>query len=349
MALALALGGAGGVGFQALSLPLPWMLGSLSVCTIAVLCGLRPAIFPPLRNGMISVLGVLLGSAFTPQLVERVPLWSHSLLAMAVLVAAATMGVMVYLRKIGAYDPVTAYFAAAPGGINEMVLAGAGMGGDETAITLIHVLRILLIVFAVPIGFRWIAGTHSVDMGQAMGTLANLAGGDALALAACIVVGALAGAALRFPAARLTGPMAASAIAHLTSLSAAQPPAELVMAAQVVVGSALGCRFVGMRWRDLAATARLALGSTIITLSVSIGGALVLAALTSQPASLLLLAFVPGGIAEMCLIALAMGQDVAFVSTHHVLRVVLVICAAPLVFRLMRRMGRAVDADGRFL
>ena len=55
------------------------------------------------------------------------------------------------------------------------------------------------------------------------------------------------------------------------------------------------------------------------------------------PFAALLLAFVPGGIAEMGLVALALGQDVAFVSTHHVARVVLVIMLAPLAFRLLRR------------
>lgn len=49
-------------------------------------------------------------------------------------------------------------------------------------------------------------------------------------------------------------------------------------------------------------------------------------------------AFVPGGIAEVCLVAL--GQDVAFVSTHHVVRVVPVIMPAPPIFKLLRRRER---------
>jgi uncharacterized membrane protein AbrB (regulator of aidB expression) len=39
----------------------------------------------------------------------------------------------------------------------------------------------------------------------------------------------------------------------------------------------------------------------------------------------------------MCLVALALGQDVAFVSTHHVVRVAMVIMLAPPIFKLIER------------
>ena len=56
-----------------------------------------------------------------------------------------------------------------------------------------------------------------------------------------------------------------------------------------------------------------------------------------MPFSVLLLAFSPGGVVEMSLISLAMGVDIAFVSTHHFLRIFLIILLAPMVFALVRR------------
>ena len=58
---------------------------------------------------------------------------------------------------------------------------------------------------------------------------------------------------------------------------------------------------------------------------------------TGLPFPALWLAFAPGGLAEMTLISLAMGIDTAFVSTHHLLRVVFMVTAAPLVFALIRK------------
>ena len=40
-----------------------------------------------------------------------------------------------------------------------------------------------------------------------------------------------------------------------------------------------------------------------------------------------------GGLAEMSLIALALGIETAFVATHHVARIGMIVIAAPLVFR----------------
>ena len=42
----------------------------------------------------------------------------------------------------------------------------------------------------------------------------------------------------------------------------------------------------------------------------------------------------------MSLIALALGVDAAFVSTHHVMRIALVVIIAPMMYRLLNRKPR---------
>ena len=332
-ALGLSLGAVGGTLFAALDLPLPWMLGALSVVLSASLSGWNPEIPRPLRTAMIGVLGLMLGSAFAPDLLDRVGRWAGSLAVLLMAMALTTGLVVVYLRRKAAMDPVTAFFAGAPGGINEMVIAGTALGGDERTIALSHSLRILLIVFTVPFGYRLIAHIHSVPMAESMGALMDLGGKDALVLAGCAVLGAALARLIHMPAWSLSGPMIASAVLHLAGLTMSRPPAELVILAQVVTGAAIGSRFRGLRWAEVARMARPALGATAIMLVISSGAAGAFALASGLPFPAVLLAFVPGGIAEMCLVALALGQDVAFVSTHHVVRVVLVIMLAPLAFR----------------
>jgi uncharacterized membrane protein AbrB (regulator of aidB expression) len=48
------------------------------------------------------------------------------------------------------------------------------------------------------------------------------------------------------------------------------------------------------------------------------------------------LAFAPGGQAELTVLALIVGADMAFVVAHHVLRIFIVILGAPLFARLFR-------------
>ena len=333
--IALGLGALGGSLFAALDLPLPWMLGALSATTLASLSRARPEIPARLRSGMIGVLGLMLGSAFSPELLGRIGRWSMSLLVLTLATAAIGILVTLYLRRAAGMSRVTAFFAAAPGGINEMVLTGGALGGDERTIALSHSLRIMLIVFTVPFGYRLIAHVHSVPMAESMGRLADLAGVDALVMLGSAVIGAGLARLACLPAWMLTGPMLASAGLHLAGLTAFRPPAELVVLAQVVTGAAIGCRFRGLSWGEMAAMARPAVGATAIMLVLSAGAAAALAAVSDLPFGVLLLAFVPGGIAEMCMVALALGQDVAFVSTHHVVRVVMVIMLAPPIFKLI--------------
>lgn len=339
---ALILGVAGGSLFNALTLPLPWMLGALTFNTAAALGGLKPEVPVSLRTVMIGVLGLMLGSAFSPDLLGHIGQWRDSLLVLLAAMAATAWLVSRYLKRAGGMDRVTAFFAAAPGGINEMVVTGGSLGGDERTIALSHSLRILLIVFTVPFGYRLIVHVHSVPIAQSMGRLADLGGVDAVVMLASGLLGAAVARLARLPAWMLTGPMLASAGLHLSGLTAFRPPAELVVLAQVVTGASIGCRFRGLSWAELAAMAKPALGATAIMLALSAGAAAGLAALSELTFAGLLLAFVPGGIAEMCLVALALGQDVAFVSTHHVVRVVLVIMIAPPIFKLLERREKRI-------
>jgi uncharacterized membrane protein AbrB (regulator of aidB expression) len=66
---------------------------------------------------------------------------------------------------------------------------------------------------------------------------------------------------------------------------------------------------------------------------------------TGIPARQVLLAYAPGGLAEMSLIALSLDIDAAYVSTHHILRILFVIGIAPLVFRLLAASGVRVSED----
>jgi membrane AbrB-like protein len=119
----VALGALGGWLATLLQLPLPWMIGAMVTTTIAALAGLRLAMPRQLRGVMVSVLGVMLGSGFTPEILARFGEWLTSLLLVVGYIAAAGAVCLFYLRRVTAYDRTTAYFCAMPGGLTEMMLA----------------------------------------------------------------------------------------------------------------------------------------------------------------------------------------------------------------------------------
>ena len=343
LALALTIGALGGAVFHHWRLPLAWMIGAMVATAAAAIGGVRLAVPKPFRNTMVVILGVLLGGAFNPAVVAQVGAWLASLAALAPYVMIATALGLLYLRRVGGYDAATAFFTATPGGLSEMTVVGGAWGGDESAIALSHGLRVMLVVITVPVWFRLthgdpaaLAGARSTLPGPALSALSVT---EWSLLAGCALGAPLARLA-RIPAYFLVGPMLLSALVHGLGVSAVQPPGALVAAAQVVVGTAVGCRFTGVGVRTLGRSAVLAIGLTTLLLGLTLTLALTLHHATGLDLGALILAFTPGGLTEMSLIALSLGLDVAFVSTHHILRIMMIVALAPLAFALWVRLGK---------
>jgi len=105
------------------------------------------------------------------------------------------------------------------------------------------------------------------------------------------------------------------------------------------MGTIIGCRFIGTARSEVFRTIGLSVGSTAILLAITALFAALVVAVADLPLNSAILAYSPGGLAEMSLVALALGVDVAFVATHHVIRIVYVVIAAPLVYRLFLNKG----------
>ena len=335
----LVVGTAGGALFAWLNLPLAWMLGAMVATTVASLGGAKLYVPGPARSIMIAVIGVLLGASFTPEVLDRVREWPLTIGCLVLHLGVLVAVLFLYFHRIVGFDVPTAYFSAAPGGLSEMVITGAAMGADDRTVALVHASRVLLVVLTIPLWYRFMTGvtTTPASIGPSIGAIGLT---DLAVLAACAVAGVAVGRLIRLPAYRLSGPLLASALVHATGLSSSAPPWEVVAVAQVVVGSAVGARFTGVPVRRVFGVMVAALVSTVVMLASTVAFALVLAPATGIDWRSIVLAYAPGGLAEMSLIALSIGIETAFVATHHVIRIVLIVVGAPLVFARLRSPGR---------
>lgn len=335
LAFTLGCGLIGGFAFNHFRMPLPWMLGAICVVTALALSGAKVRVQPRVREPMIVVIGVMLGSAFTPGIFEHAGQYLISLALLALYVVLGAAACITYLRKVGHYDPVTAFFSGIPGGLMEMAILGSSAGADDRKIFLTHGTRVFLVVFTIPFWFRLVEG-YTPRGGGAMGAvIPGVSLPDLAILAVCGVAGYFIGKALRFPAYRLTGPLALSAAAHMAGLTASKPPGELIILAQLVLGSSIGCRYLGVRLQEVLGTIRIALGSALILIGSAVAFSYAVHSFAGVQSQALLLSLSPGGVVEMTLIALSLGIDVAFVTVHHLARIVLAIFVAPLAFRIM--------------
>jgi uncharacterized protein len=333
---ALLIGAAGGWTFVRLNLPLPWMLGSMTACTLAAL--LRAPIAAPaaVRPPMTMVIGVMLGVGFTPQIIESVAHWFPTVLGLVGFILVSGAACVAYFYRIARFDLPTAYFAGMPGGLVEMVIAGEDKGGDARTIALVHSARILLVVLTLPFLVQLMSGSDLGARPQLGLSIFETPWRDEMWLIATALTGALVGHAMRLPARLLLGPMLVSAGVHALGWTRFAPAIEIVNGAQLVLGTTIGSRFVGTAPREILRILALSLGSTVILLTITAAFAAGVSHVSSYDRIPLLLAYSPGGLAEMSLVALSLGIEVAFVAAHHIIRVFIVMVGATPAFAVLR-------------
>ncbi|GAB5378551.1 MAG: AbrB family transcriptional regulator [Acuticoccus sp.] len=331
LTLALALLGVGV--FWLLGLPLPFLFGPMFACLIAALAGL------PLRGlgktsvALRTILGVAVGCSITPAVISQLPdmMASVALLPLYILLIAA-VGVP-YFHRVCRFDPVTSWYAAMPGGLQDMILFGIEAGGDSRALSLIHATRVLIIVTVVPFVITHFFGA-SLDnpIGAPAADLSIVEMG---LMAVAAVVGWKGGERIGLFGASILGPMILAGALSLAGFIHTRPPAEAILIAQFGIGVGIGVGYVGVTLNELR---RIVLAGIVFVL--------ILASLAAVFTEIVVyfgladpldgfLAYSPGGQAEMAVLAIIAGADIGFVVVHHLTRLLLVITLAPTFARLL--------------
>ncbi|WP_050526675.1 AbrB family transcriptional regulator [Pseudorhodobacter aquimaris] len=320
--------------FSVLGLPLPFLFGPMLACLIAALWG------APLRGtGQIAVaartiLGVAVGASITPDLITLLPQMALSVALIPLYVLCIGLVGVPFFRRICGFDPVTAYYAAMPGGLQDMVIFGTEAGGDGRALSLIHATRVLIIVSVAPI---LLTQAFDTPLTQPIG--APIVGMDLTQIGLMIfaaLVGWKGGERLGLFGASILGPMIVTAALSLAGLITVRPPAEAILAAQYFIGIGIGVGYVGVTLTELRKVVLAGIAYVILLalLAIAFTEFVVLSGLAGQVEGFL--AFAPGGQAEMTVLAIVAGADLGFVIVHHLTRIVLVITAAPIMARYMK-------------
>lgn len=332
----LATGAIGAAIAVAIGAPLPFLLGAMvATATLCLTMADRspvPLAFPqPVRNAFVAIIGVMIGSAFSPELLSQSAVLIPGSIAIAAFVGLAHCTNFLIFHRIGGYDKTSAHAASMPGGLMESIQIAEERGGDAALVTAQQFLRIALIVTFLPMAF-------SIWQGEAVGSAAGMrfsaeTGGPAdwALLAASAVIGYLGGQRLKIPAYAVVGPMAVSALVHGTGMTHAAVAPWLVATSQLVVGVGLGTRFINLRGKNYRRILTLGLVSAAVMIAIGLALAALLHQVTGTPIPVLILSFAPGGLIEMGLIALSLEASPLIVTLYHIIRIILTVLLASFV------------------
>lgn len=332
LALTYAVAAAGVAAFHLLALPLPWLLGPIVACLLAALTGMPLKGNKLINDAMRSILGVAVGATFTVTLlISMVDMWPTLLMIPLMIACIGALGIP-YFQRVWGFDFATSYYSAMPGGLQDMLAFGEEAGGDVRALSLIHATRVMVIVVALPFILQ---GVWDADLSNPPGAPAtSIAPLQLLLMVFCGLVGWRGAKALGMFGASILGPLILAAALALLGILQNRPPAEAIWMAQFFIGMTVGTKYVGVTMPEVRRDVTAALGFCVILLILTVIFAEAIHLMDLAPPLETLLAFAPGGQAEMTVLALIVGADMAFVIAHHVLRIFVVILGAPLAARV---------------
>lgn len=333
---------------RAMDTPAPFLLGSLFGVWLAggLMPSLRSRLGVPRWVHIPTVigLGVLVGAMFNPEIIHHMGSWISTVIAMAGATLLATLVGFVFLTRVRDYEGTLALLCCLPGGQAEIVAVSRDLVEKDYVVALCHLVRVAMVFCITPLLLSIMYGKTAVVASNV--ALESLPGLDDLTLqtiavfTAVALSGYLLARLIRFPMPHLLGPLLFSAILHLAGIVQIPRISEFVLLAQIVIGGAIGARLAQVPVRKLAGYLVDALANSVLVISVYILTAMVLSQLISKPVSDLLLSFVPGGLYEVTLLALIFGFDVAFVTFHHTVRVLLIFFLLPWLTSLAGRGGK---------
>lgn len=318
----------------AAGMPAGALLGATAVVAAAALAGLGPVVPDLLRNLAFSIIGLSLGAGITRDILDDLARWPVSLLGLALTIVVTMLVTGRLLVRAFGIGSDTAALSVSPGALSYAVVLATQGHGDLRSVVVLQSVRLLLVTLCLPPAIVALAGV------PAPATAAGAAVLGILPTLALVAAGAACGSALDrigSPAAYLLAGLAVSGSAHALGWVHGFLPEPLVFFGFVVTGAVIGSRFTRIARSDLIRLAAAGLVVTLVSVAFSAAGAMAVAALTGLSFPVVWVAFAPGGVEGMAAIGLALGYDPAFVATHHIFRIVLVIALLPLALKLANR------------
>lgn len=326
----------------ALGLPAPGLFAALLVGLAAALRGPRVAL--P-RAGMLAaqaVVGAALGLLLRADTLRAVGAHWAPVLGVSLLTLALTVVAGVVLARVAPVDAPTAALGMIAGGASGIVAMSGDLGADDRLVALMQYLRVLVIVLLtpllVPLAFP---GEHATTAGGGGGGSGDVLAGVGVTVLAAVVGAALA-RAVQLPAGSLLGPLlVAGALALAGPADGLVVPGALQEIAFAVIGLQVGLRFTPEAVRTAGRLLLPTLAAIAAILLACAGLGALLAPLAGVSFLDGYLATTPGGLYAVLATAVSAGADSTFVLAVQVLRLFVMLLAAPPIVRALLRLSPA--------
>lgn len=326
---------AGGLLFHFLRVPLPWMLGPLTVMMIFQAVSGGRARWPiQFRNLGLIVIGYSLGRTVTLETAGEILANLPLMFGVTLLSVIFCLGIGYLTHRRTGISLASGMLGSIPGGLAQMVLLTEEIkDADVTVVLFMQMMRVLAVIFSVP--FIAAYGIGPMPGGLPLPPVATEPHALMAALPAILAapLGAWLASLLKLPIPCLLGPIFAAAAAVLIGSPAPPVPPLLMNLALIFFGTYFGVITTLESLKKLGKVFPYAFGGAVALLAFTYLLGVGLTLLT--PATLLtgFLSTAPGGLSEMGVVGLALHADVAFITAYQLFRLFSILLLVPPLLR----------------
>ncbi len=322
-----------GIVFYQLHIPLPWLMGGVVGSFILSLFNIQLTLPPSVRAIILALIGLSMGSLITPQAIQEVAV-NLSLFIGIFLFIPLYMAFSTYLYyKIMDIPLRDSFLCSAPGLLSYIVIIAEEKQCDFALIILVHTLRLIFLVIILPL---WLVG--SLPQNLPIFHFLSFQPFNLIKLILIILfilwVGRYA-SRLKITAPWLLISIILSAFLLFGFNYKLSVDPLLLTLSQIFIGNLVaGNTKKETLKRPLIFYIKMLLIFALCLLFV-IFISLLLFSITNASFPMILLAYSPGGLEAMVLIALALNLNPLLVSALHIIRMIYLSFLIPFIDRLL--------------
>ena len=142
---------------------------------------------------------------------------------------------------------------------------------------------------------------------------------------------------IKVPAALLTGTLVASGLLQIIEVASYQISPDVIDYCLLILGSSVGCRFADKTFGEIGRNALHSFVATFLLVILGVAAAFAAGLIIDKNFFTLLLSYCPGGIYEVAVIAIFFDLDPEFVSFHHIIRLLMILFAVPVILKIISK------------
>ena len=314
--------------------PLAWMLGPMIITSVAALAGLKIKIPKLVLSLILIILGLHIGNYIDQNLFNQMINWIWTSVIMLVYIIVCILIVSKYLQKYSGYEKKASIFSAAPGALGPLIILAENEKANLSQVATSHLIRLTIIITIIPFVIINNTITETLMVNNFNYMAQNHLNLLILIIASLIFI--LIFDKIKIPAALLSGTLFASGLLQITEIATYKLPNASINFCLLILGASVGCKFAEKTVKEIANNSLHSLVATTILIILGLVAAYVATFFVDTNILTLILSFSPGGIYEIAVIAIAFDLEPDFVAFHHIIRLLFILFAVPIILRLFK-------------